>query len=194
LARYDEALKSYDRAIEFDPKNVDAWVYRGTPLEFLGRSEEALKSYDRALELDPKNANAWVNRSAALMGRYQEYRFDEEIEGRGEAYKSSWWEEALKSCDRAIELDPKSEAAWANRGGLLEDDPTRWEEALSSYDRALKLNPKSSSWTSRGRLLLKLNKYEEALNSCNRALEINPEDDFAKETRSKVLEAMRQSK
>ena len=49
----DEALTSYDRAIEFKPDNADDYYNRGIVLQELKRLDEALTSYDRAIELKP---------------------------------------------------------------------------------------------------------------------------------------------
>ena len=114
---FEQALASYDRALELDPQDANTWGNRGIALANLGRYEEAVASYDRSLELDPQDANAWGNRGNSLgdLGRY---------------------EEALASYDRSLELDPQKMNAWYNRGIALAD-LGRYEEALASYDRAL---------------------------------------------------------
>ncbi len=124
LSRYSEALESYDRALELDPKNVYAWNNRGNTLNSLSRYSEALESYDRTLELDPKDTIAWNNRGYTL-------------------YNLSRYSEALESYERALELDPKDTIAWNNRGYTLYN-LSRYPEALESYDRALELDPKDS--------------------------------------------------
>ena len=74
LGRHEEALESFDRAIELDPNDALAWLSRGAALGNLGRHQEALESFDKAIELDPNNALAWFNRGRALyaLGRHQE--------------------------------------------------------------------------------------------------------------------------
>jgi hypothetical protein len=52
-------------------------------------------------------------------------------------------DEALKSYDRALSLDPKSTVDWINRGALLQDIG-RHEEALASYDKAMALTPEDT--------------------------------------------------
>ncbi|MEA5614970.1 tetratricopeptide repeat protein, partial [Nodularia spumigena] len=47
---YQQAVASYDRALEFKPDYHLAWYNRGYALGKLGRDEEAVASYDRALE------------------------------------------------------------------------------------------------------------------------------------------------
>ncbi|MEM9220733.1 MAG: tetratricopeptide repeat protein, partial [Cyanobacteria bacterium P01_F01_bin.150] len=69
--RYEEAIASYDKAIEFKPDNDAAWSNRGNALSALGRKEEAIASYDKAIEFKPDNDAAWSNRGNALsaLGR-----------------------------------------------------------------------------------------------------------------------------
>ncbi len=54
--KFSEALASYRRALEIDPKKASAHCNIGVALRKLGRSEEAIASYRRALEIDPTNA------------------------------------------------------------------------------------------------------------------------------------------
>jgi tetratricopeptide (TPR) repeat protein len=56
LGRYEEAIKSYDRALEIKPDKYKAWFNRGICLDNLGRYEESIESYDRATEINPNLA------------------------------------------------------------------------------------------------------------------------------------------
>jgi superkiller protein 3 len=51
--------------------------------------------------------------------------------------------EAITSYDRAIALDPKTEAAWFNRGLALAN-LERYKDAISAFDEALKINPNNT--------------------------------------------------
>ncbi|MBA7712318.1 hypothetical protein ES703_121292 [subsurface metagenome] len=55
LGRDEEALESYDKAIEINPDYELAWYNRGVSLEQLDRDEEALESYDRVIKINPEN-------------------------------------------------------------------------------------------------------------------------------------------
>ena len=90
LKRFDEALQSYDRAIQLKPDFAEAYYNRGLALVELKRFEEALQSYDRAIQLKPDFAEAYSNRGIAL----------DELKR---------FEEALQSYDRAIQLKPDIE-------------------------------------------------------------------------------------
>ena len=59
-------------------------------------------------------------------------------------------EEALACFDRALEIYPRAETAWTNKGILLAG-LRRLEEALACYDRALELNPHLElAWNNKG--------------------------------------------
>ena len=63
LEQYDEAIKSYDKAIDLTLENEriynsGVYVSRGKALNKLGRYEEALESVDKTLALNPKNKAA----------------------------------------------------------------------------------------------------------------------------------------
>jgi len=70
LKAYEEAIESYDKAIEFKPDYHEAWYNRGISLYALGRKEEAIESYDKAIEFNPDDHGAFYNRTCchSLMG------------------------------------------------------------------------------------------------------------------------------
>ena len=158
LGRYEEAIASYDKAIQFKPDYHEAWNSRGNVLGVLERYEEAIASFEKALKIKPDYHVAWYNRGIALdnLGRK---------------------EEAIASYDKAVEIKPDKHEAWFYRGnvlGVLE----RYEEAIASYEKALEIKPDyHEAWFYRGLALTYLHRYQEALLSYDKALEIQP--DFA---------------
>ena len=50
---YEEAMSSYDDAVEFRHDYSAAWYNRGNSLGKLGRDEEEIYSYDNAVEFKP---------------------------------------------------------------------------------------------------------------------------------------------
>ncbi|HEY0767531.1 MAG TPA: tetratricopeptide repeat protein, partial [Steroidobacteraceae bacterium] len=69
LGRHDEALRSYDHALQLNPTLADACNNRGNALRELKRPDEALQSYERALKINP-NLNwlygAWLHTKLQL--------------------------------------------------------------------------------------------------------------------------------
>lgn len=48
---YDAAIEAYEKAIELDPNNAEAWTGKAEALEALGRKTEAEQAYEKAREL-----------------------------------------------------------------------------------------------------------------------------------------------
>ncbi len=194
LERYEEALASYDKAIEIKPDYYDAWNRRGNALFNLGSFEEALACYDKAIEIKPDYHYAWDNRGLVLnnLGRYEEAlaSCDKALEIKPD-YHYAWnnrgnalnnlgrYEEALASCDKALEIKPDYHYAWNNRGNAL-NNLGRYEEALACYDKAIEIKPDYHyAWDNRGLVLNNLGRYEEALASYDKAIEIKPDYHYA---------------
>jgi tetratricopeptide (TPR) repeat protein len=84
------------------------------------------------------------------------------------------YEEALESCQKAIDIDPESVNAWVCRGNTL-NNIERYEEALENYQKAIDIDPESvNAWVYLGNTLDNLERYKEALESCQKAIDIDP--------------------
>lgn len=72
--RHEQAIASYDRALEVDPDCIEAWANKGKALNDLSRHQEALECYQRVLNLDPDNAESWSDKGVTLraIGQIQE--------------------------------------------------------------------------------------------------------------------------
>ena len=129
--KYEEAIASYDKAIELKPDYADAWHNKGVILGKQGKYEEEIASYDKAIELKPDDAEAWYNKGVAL----------------GEQGKH---EEAIASYGKAIELKPDYADAWCNKGVAL-GELGQHKEALACFDEVVKLKPDfAEAWYNKG--------------------------------------------
>jgi tetratricopeptide (TPR) repeat protein len=66
--QYEEAIASYNKAIEIKPSYLEAWSNRGFALRQLGKYEEAIASYDKVINIDPENASTYYARG---LTRYE---------------------------------------------------------------------------------------------------------------------------
>lgn len=62
LGKTSYAIASYDKAIEADPNNYEAWDNRGYALAKLGKLSEAHASIDRSLQIKPDHVNGIYNK------------------------------------------------------------------------------------------------------------------------------------
>jgi tetratricopeptide (TPR) repeat protein len=128
---------------------------------------EAIEYYRLAIKIKEDDYNSW-----------------KQI-GRSFLYENN--EEALKSFDELIELNPEYHEAWNGRGNAL-NDMGRYKDALESYDRVIKLNPEyHNGWFNSGIALCNMGQYEEALERYNRAIKLNPESHDAWNSRGNSL-------
>ena len=62
---FDQAIASYSKAIELDPKYENAYNNRGLAYDDQGKFDQAIADYSMAIELDPKYIDAYYNRGIA---------------------------------------------------------------------------------------------------------------------------------
>jgi tetratricopeptide (TPR) repeat protein len=59
--QYDQAIEWYQRALELDPKNVNARTDLGTTYFYIGRPQDALREYRKSLEINPQHEPTLLN-------------------------------------------------------------------------------------------------------------------------------------
>lgn len=121
LGQLEEALLWYDKALEVNTHNTDAWNNKGACQHKLGRFEEAVQSFHHALACNKQNAPALRNLGSSLnaLGRFAE---------------------ALEALKKAASLEPSNESVWLNIG-LIEERLGRHQDAVASFRSYLAKNP-----------------------------------------------------
>ncbi len=102
LGRLEEAEEHYQRAFEISPRFPTAIEHMGAFRIRQGRYNESLELFHRLIQIKPEHAKFHVGRGVSLAG----------LNRRGEA---------LRSYDRALELDPFLQEARNNRENLLKE-------------------------------------------------------------------------
>jgi tetratricopeptide (TPR) repeat protein len=97
---YDEALKELNKAVEMDPRNADAYYWRGRTLVNLGRLDQGVDDFKTAVRFKPDYSEAYDNLGwlAAKQGQVDE----------GIAYLT-----------KSIEFKPQNAWAFYNRSRLF---------------------------------------------------------------------------
>jgi hypothetical protein len=67
LARFDEAVTAYNRVLELDPDNFDAFSNIALTLLKMGEAKRSLEMYDEAVRRWPSRIDARANRSLAML-------------------------------------------------------------------------------------------------------------------------------
>ena len=165
-AQINAAIFCFDKAIEIEPKYVDAWYQKGSWYNYWVPPwlKEQIECFLEVTKLDPKHKEAWYHLANAYSGT-DEYA------------------KAIKCYDEAIALSPDNlHVVYAKKADLFSECVKQREyfyrgiasdlkkkyssgkDALMCYDKALEIKPEYvyASYK-KGMLLERLSRYEEAL-------------------------------
>ena len=121
---WDAALRIVDQQIALSPDDMDVRAWRARVLTWAGRLTDAEHEFSEILKIDKSDPDNWMGLATVYLRQ-----------GRTE--------EALKTADHAIELDPGRADLRATRAEMLRasGDST---DAQHEFQRALALDPGSS--------------------------------------------------
>ena len=92
MGKYEEAIDSFNKALQIDPENSIAWNNKGLAFVKMGDVNEAINCYDNALKINPRDPVFLTNKGNAL-------------------YKTGDFNKALECYKSAITLNPDSKKA-----------------------------------------------------------------------------------
>ena len=156
LNDYDNAIKSYNKAIKLQTDVPYFYNNRGGVYDKLKKYEEALSDYNKAIKLNPDYEIVYYNRGNIYvkLGRY---------------------EEALSDYNKVIELNPNNESAYYN-SGIIYNKLKKYEEAMSNLNKTIELNPNlADAYCLRSIAYHELKQYKEAMSDLNKAIKLNPD-------------------
>lgn len=170
----NEALDTFQQAIDLNSKSVCGWLGKAQALYGLERYRAALAAYDRVDRLKPDLVETW--------------------QGRGEVlYRLERFEAANTAYNKTLKLQPDNAVVW-NRKGKALYKLELYREALAAQDRALKLKPDyATALSERGIALIGMGRYQEALEAFDRAQTIDPLDPKLWQNKALVLQYLNRS-
>ncbi len=155
LGHHQEALEAFNRAIEYDPDQAQAYAGRGLAHFYTNHWDEAIADYDRALSLKPNQASTHLNRGLAYHAKSQ-------------------FDKALADYNRTIDLDPTGALGYNNRGESYRLKG-QLDKAMADYNRALELNPELDvAYNNRGLIYFARGQTDQALAEYNQSIEKDP--------------------
>lgn len=170
----EAALSSFIKALELEPKNIDAWFRRGDTLQKLDRTEEAISCHQSGLTIALESNNAWSEAAC----QYNLGNCYKSLESLSEATQS--YAEAYRLF-RQINNDQWSGEAWNLLNQFAESYMTekQYAEAIQIYQRQRNVLQEFNDYNALGWVLQNLGKaqyyhqdYEGAIASHTLMLEI----------------------
>jgi len=190
--KYDEAIESFNKAIELDPSNFDAFNDRGRAYDAKQEYDKAIDDYSTAIGINSRIAYVFNNRGNAYQKK-NEPEYDKAIEdycttlkldpkyanaynGRAYTYaKIGKFFKALADYSEAIKLNPDYALPYENRG-LTYIDIGKYDEAIEDFTKALSLDPnKYSTYLSRGDAYKDKGNYNMAAADYTEAIRLKPD-------------------
>lgn len=185
-------------AIERDPNNTEAYLWRGAAHLRQRQVLKAAKDLDTAISIDAEYIPAYKNRAIVryAMGKRDEALADlsraaqlaPQDAGLRFAMAKFYWDSAdLKNAtaqlSEAISLSPNEALYYSSRAVLY------WEQgeaqlALTDATRAIEMAPEvADAYVVRGRVLVDSGQYEQGIADLTQAISINPKQADALEKR-----------
>lgn len=195
-----EALEYFQKVVECNPENIDAWNEIGYTCGVLGEYAEALECYQKILELSPEYLFAWYRTGYIykILGEYTKalecYQKTIELNpgyemawlGIGDVYKElGEYDKALESYKKVIDIDPRLEGSLRKKLNKLPEMKKLFDkgkeyfkqgkdkEALEQYILAVRLNPYRAR-IELGSVYLKLANFKKAVSQYKHVLRFNP--------------------
>jgi Tfp pilus assembly protein PilF len=161
----DDARKSFERALELDPRSAPALAYLGSTYGERGQYAEAAAYYERAVSAAPNVAVPYYLAADALLKQ-------PEVDApRVEKYLA-----------RAVELEPDFASAHMALAKLYVRGE-RWPEAAAGFERVTRLDPESSeAHYQLGRVYVRLKRATDAQRELDRFKQLSGAQKEKRET------------
>ena len=188
----NERIQLYSQVIELEPKNLDAYFYRGIAKNDLGDYSGAIVDYSKIIVLQP-DADTYYNRGNSrysikdFIGAKDDYQnaykldpnFIDALYSLGcVKFDLADYEGAIKDFSSVIKIAPREPKTYYLRASAyvaLEKYPL----ALQDYSFAVLADPSSDSHYKRGVFYMDINYYEKANQHLSIALKFNKNNSFA---------------
>ncbi len=152
---YNEAIEYYKKAIEINPKNIEAYKKIGDCYDYNNQEDESIKYYKKAIEIDPNYKDAYNN-----IGLFYS--------------KQKQYDKAMKYYKKAIEIDPNYKGAYYNIG-LCYSKQKQYDKAVVYYKKVIKIDSyHKDAYNNIGNCYYNKSSYNKAIEYYNKVIEIDP--------------------
>jgi tetratricopeptide (TPR) repeat protein len=168
LGQFEEAVRSYQRAIERFPEFEQAYYNLGAAFTALSRHGEAEQAYHKAVALDANDAEAWANLGAvqealgrldaaltsyATAGGLDPAESEAQLRRARIHLRRGELPQARAICEAVLERQPQLPEAW-NDLGLVQFHEGQRAGAEGCYRKALEFRPDyAQAWCNLGNVL-----------------------------------------
>ncbi|MBN1560553.1 tetratricopeptide repeat protein [candidate division KSB1 bacterium] len=185
--QYDEAVAAYDKSLQLDPSNSNAYQGKGLTLAKQRKYDEAIAAYEKAVKADPTNYSAF-----AAMGKtyYDKKDFKNAVNAYQQAVEINPQREtniymlalcynnikdtknAIKYFTMATQVKPDYEKAYNSLGEAYMTDG-QVENAITAFEMAISIDDKyDEAYYRLAAANNKTGRYQEALEAAQNCLKV----------------------
>jgi tetratricopeptide (TPR) repeat protein len=155
VARYNEAILSFDRALALNSDLAEAWLMRGRAHSALYQIDAAVPDFTKAIKLRAQDPRPLLERGQAQL-----------------ALKN--YAAAIADADAAASLDPNLAPAYNLRGVALRETG-KPRQALQDLNRAVQLAANADNYFQRGATFQQLGEYAHAVDDFTKTIAFQPD-------------------
>jgi tetratricopeptide (TPR) repeat protein len=155
IARYNQAILAFDRAIALKPDLVGAYLLRGRSYVGDAQPEHALRDFSKVIELSPSDPRGWVERGAAYL----------ELNNT---------QAAIADASQAIAVSPNQATAYTLRGAARRKAGDT-KGALEDFNHAVQLDPSANNYFERGSTYQLIGEHKLAIADFNHVIAMIPD-------------------
>jgi tetratricopeptide (TPR) repeat protein len=163
LNRHQEAIDSYEHALQLVPHYGDAHAFLSLTYYALGRNQEALASFNRGVRFKPRlmDEEFWLYRLGLIARAGKE------------------WGQSLQAFQKLTALNEKRGDAWYGVG-WARSNLNQLTEAAAAYERVLHLDPKNApAQSDLASVYLRSHRPKDALELLRRSIQLDPTNSLA---------------
>ncbi|HBR21503.1 MAG TPA: hypothetical protein DD713_02885 [Nitrospiraceae bacterium] len=145
LGKPQEAIACFDKALEINPGDAEAWLNKGVALLGIGKAPEAIKAFNCFIKFAPPQDAERVSKAKEIIQKI-------EVSLAEDKDAETWYEkgtsldilgkpqEAIACYNKALEINPRHAGAWFWKA-IAEDEIGLNQDAIFSYRRFIELAP-----------------------------------------------------
>ena len=188
--KLEEAIKSYQKAIELDPDFTRSYYNLGVLLLVQEKAVKASEMFDQLVRREPRFISDFlrIGRMFILQKDYltahRYLKMAVEVKPTANAYNDlavisifeKDFDNSIEYALKAVELDPKLASAYNNLGVAYANGRKDFAKATEYYRQAITLNPRyGTAYQNLGEAQFLSEKLDDAISSYQKCLEIDPQ-------------------
>jgi serine/threonine-protein kinase len=151
--QYELAMSEFQKAVQLDPTNDQAYTGLAFAEQHLNKLDEAEKTFQQAIQLRPQSARAYLSLGAFYLQQQQA-------------------EKAIDMFSRAIAVAPDSYRGYSNLGAAYSYQ-AKYAEAINPLQQSIAIRPTFPAYNNLGTAYLRLRRFPDAIGAYQEAVKLD---------------------